>query len=305
MMRAILISMSKSPALRRFALRNRLAQKAARRFVAGLSMEEAVPVIREFNAKGIRVTMDFLGESVTTREEALEAANEAIRILETIQARGIQGNVSVKLTQLGLELGQEFCRDNVARIVEKAKTLGNFVRIDMEGTDATHRTLDIFYSMLEKFGPAHVGIVVQSYLYRTEKDVTEILRRGARIRLCKGAYREPANLAFPRKRDVNANYLKLTRMMLDSGIYHGIATHDETMIRATKAYLERKGIDRKTFEFQMLYGIRRDLQEQLARDGYNVRIYVPYGNQWYPYYMRRLAERPANVFFIMKNYFRK
>ena len=159
--------------------------------------------------------------------------------------------------------------------------------------------------MLERFGPAHVGIVVQSYLYRTERDVAEILRRGARIRLCKGAYREPATLAFPKKKDVNTNYFKLTRMMLDSGIYHGIATHDETMIRNTRAFAEQKGIDRKTFEFQMLYGIRRDLQEQLVRDGYNMRVYVPYGNQWYPYYMRRLAERPANVFFIMKNYFRK
>jgi proline dehydrogenase len=297
--------MSKSPALRRFALRNRFAQKAARRFVAGLTLEEAVPAILELNAKGIRVTMDFLGESVSTRDEALEAANEAIRILETIQAKGIQGNVSVKLTQLGLELGQEFCRDNVARIVEKAGALGNFVRIDMEGTDATDRTLDIFYSMLEKAGPAHVGIVVQSYLYRTEKDVAEILRRGARIRLCKGAYREPATLAFPKKKDVNANYLKLTQQMLDSGFYHGIATHDETMIRDTRAYVEKKGIDRKTFEFQMLFGIRRDLQEQLVKDGYNMRIYVPYGHQWYPYFMRRLAERPANVFFIAKNYFRR
>jgi proline dehydrogenase len=305
MLRAILISLSKSAMLKRFALKNRLAQKAARRFVAGLSLEEAVKPIQELNAKGILVTMDFLGESVSTGEEALEAANEAIRILETIQARVIQGNVSVKLTQLGLELGQEFCRNNVARIVEKAKAFGNFVRIDMEGTDATDRTLDIFYALLERFGSGHVGIVIQSYLCRTEKDVTEILKRGGRIRLCKGAYKEPAALAFPKKKDVNASFAKLTRMLLDSGIYHGIATHDETMIRAAKEYARGRGIDPKTFEFQMLYGIRRDLQEQLVKDGYNMRVYVPYGRQWYPYNMRRLAERPANLFFILKNVFRK
>lgn len=305
MLRSIFISLSKSGTLRSFAMKNALAQKAARRFVSGLTLDEALGAVRELNAKGILVTMDFLGESVTTKPEALASADEAIRILEFIQAKGIQGNVSVKLTQLGLELGQEFCRDNVARIVDKAKALENFVRIDMEDTPATDRTLEIFNAMLDRVGPSHVGIVLQSYLYRTAKDTAEVLDRGGRIRLCKGAYKEPSSVAFPRKRDVNANYVKVMRQMLDSGIYHGIATHDEAMIRETKAYAEQKKIDRKAFEFQMLFGIRRDLQEQLVRDGYNVRVYVPYGDQWYPYYMRRMAERPANVLFILKNYFRK
>lgn len=303
-MRTVLLSMSESPFLRKFVLRNRLAQRTSRRFVAGLSLNEATNPILEINRKNILVTMDFLGESVTTREEALEAGNEAIRVLETIQDSGIRGNVSIKLTQLGLELGSDFCRENVARIVGKAQALNNFVRIDMEGTNATDRTLEIFYAMLERFGSSHVGIVVQSYLYRTERDVTDILRRGGRIRLCKGAYKEPASLAFPRKKDVNANYIALMRMMLDSGLYHGIGTHDEAMIRATKDYARAKGIGPHAFEFQMLYGIRRDLQEALVREGYAVRVYVPYGMQWYPYYMRRLAERPANVFFILKNYFK-
>jgi len=305
MLRSIFISLSKSAALRSFALRNRFAQRASKRFVAGLALEETAGPIGDLNAKGILVTMDFLGESVTTKPEALAAADEAIRILEFIQARGIQGNVSVKLTQLGLELGQEFCRDNVARIIARAQALGNFVRIDMEDTPATDRTLEIFYAMLERFGPAHVGIVLQSYLYRTERDAAEVLKRGGRIRLCKGAYKEPPSLAFPKKRDVNDNYIKVTKMMLDSGIYHGIATHDEAMIRATQAHVQARGLDPKCFEFQMLYGIRRDLQEELVRDGYNMRVYVPYGDQWYPYFMRRLAERPANLFFILKNYFRK
>jgi proline dehydrogenase len=305
MLRSIFISLSKSATLRSFAMKNALAQKAARRFVSGLTLDEALGAVRELNAKGILVTMDFLGESVTTKPEALASADEAIRILEFIQAKGIQGNVSVKLTQLGLELGQEFCRDNVARIVDRAKALGNFVRIDMEDTPATDRTLEIFNAMLDRVGPSHVGIVLQSYLYRTERDTAEVLKRGGRIRLCKGAYKEPSSVAFPKKRDVNANYVKVMRQMLDSGIYHGIATHDEAMIRETKAYAEQRKIDRKAFEFQMLFGIRRDLQEQLVRDGYNVRVYVPYGDQWYPYYMRRMAERPANVLFILKNYFRK
>jgi proline dehydrogenase len=305
MLRSFFITLSKSTALRSFAMKNALAQRAARRFVSGLTLDEAFPAIRELNSKGIQVTMDFLGESVTTQPEALAAADEAIRILEFIASRDIRGNVSVKLTQLGLELGQEFCRDNVARIAAKAQALGNFLRIDMEDTPATDRTLEIFHAMLERVGPAHVGIVLQSYLYRTEGDAAEVMKRGGRIRLCKGAYKEPAAVAFPRKTDVNANFVKVMKMMLDSGLYHGIATHDEAMIRATKAYAEEKKIDRRKFEFQMLYGIRRDLQEQLVGDGWNVRVYVPYGDQWYPYYMRRMAERPANVLFILKNLFRK
>ena len=304
MLRSIFISLSKSSALRSFVMKNALAQRAARRFVSGLTLDEALGPVRELNAKGIAVTMDFLGESVSTKPEALASADEAIRILEFIQAKGIQGNVSVKLTQLGLELGQEFCRDNVGRIVDKAKALGNFVRIDMEDTPATDRTLEIFRAMLERAGPAHVGIVLQSYLYRTERDAAEVMKRGGRIRLCKGAYKEPASVAFPKKRDVNANYVKVMKLMLDSGLYHGIATHDEAMIRETQAYAGQKGIDPKSFEFQMLYGIRRDLQERLPREGFNMRVYVPYGDQWYPYNMRRLAERPANLLFVLKNLFR-
>jgi proline dehydrogenase len=305
MLRSLFISLSKSGALRSFAMKNRLARKASGRFVSGVTLDQALAPVRELNAKGILVTMDFLGESVTTRPEALASADEAVRILEFIAAQKIQGNVSVKLTQLGLELGQEFCRDNVGRIVDRAKALGNFVRIDMEDTPATDRTLEIFHAMLDRAGPAHVGIVLQSYLYRTERDAAAVMARSARIRLCKGAYKEPASAAFPKKKDVNANFVKVMRMMLDSGLYHGIATHDEAMIRATRDYAAEKGIAPGAFEFQMLFGIRRDLQERLVREGYNVRVYVPYGDQWYPYFMRRLAERPANLFFILKNYFRK
>ncbi len=305
MLRSLFISMSKSSTLRSFVMKNSIAQRAARRFVSGLNLDEALGPVRDLNAKGIKVTMDFLGESVATQPEAVASADEAIRILEFIQAKGIQGNVSVKLTQLGLELGQDFCRNNVARVVEKAKALGNFVRIDMEDTPATDRTLEIFFAMLERFGPAHVGIVLQSYLYRTEKDAADVMKRGGRIRLCKGAYKEPASVAFPKKRDVNANYIKVMKQMLDSGIYHGIATHDEAMIGAAMAYADQQKIDRKNFEFQMLYGIRRDLQERLPKQGYNMRVYVPYGDQWYPYNMRRLAERPANLLFVLKNVLRK
>jgi proline dehydrogenase len=305
MLRSLFISLSKSSALRSFAMKNRLAQRASGRFVSGITLDQALAPVRDLNAKGILVTMDFLGESVTTKPEALASADEAIRILEFIAARNIQGNVSIKLTQLGLELGQEFCRGNVARIVDRAKALGNFVRIDMEDSAATDRTLDIFNAMLDRVGPEHVGIVLQSYLYRTENDAAAVMARGARIRLCKGAYKEPASVAFPKKKDVNANFVKVMQRMLDSGLYHGIATHDEAMIRATRDYAAQKGITPGAFEFQMLFGIRRDLQEGLVREGHNVRVYVPYGDQWYPYFMRRLAERPANLFFILKNYFRK
>jgi proline dehydrogenase len=224
---------------------------------------------------------------------------EYLRVLDRIENTGADSNISVKLTQLGLDIDKDYCLQNARRIVEAAKRYGNFVRIDMEDSSKTDATLDIFKRLYGEYG--NVGIVLQAYLYRTEKDVDDALAMGARVRLCKGAYREPAEVAFPEKGEVDANYVRLMKKLLKSGVYHGIATHDEKMIAATREFAAGEGVSKDAFEFQMLYGIRRDLQLKLAREGYRMRIYVPYGEHWYPYFMRRLAERPANVWFVLKN----
>ncbi len=290
------------------------AWQMASRFVSGTTTAEAIRAIQALNQKGLFATLDFLGESVTNRAEAARAADEYACILDQIAASGVRANVSLKLTQFGLDLDQALCLDNVRRVVEKARQLGIFVRVDMEGTPHTDRTLAIVAALRGEF--ENVGTVLQAYLYRTEQDLLALADAGTRIRLCKGAYKEPADLAFPQKADVDANFVKLTRLLLDragnarpSGDGRtpplaAIATHDEKMIAATKAYVAETGVARELVEFQMLNGVRRDLQEQLTREGFPVRVYVPYGTHWYPYFMRRLAERPANVWFFVSNYFK-
>ncbi len=275
----------------------------AMRFVAGEKLEDAIRVVAELNKKGIYGTLDHLGENVSSREEAIRAANEYLRILDEIEKSGVKSHASLKLTQMGLDIGFEFCLENVKKIVEKAAKYNNFVRIDMEDSSYTDRTLEIFYKLHEEFGN-HVGIVIQAYLYRSENDIKDLIKVGANVRLCKGAYKEPPEVAFPRKKDVDSNYIKLMKMLLDAhekGVHTAIATHDENIINFAENYVRSNSIPEGKFEFQMLYGIRRDLQFKLAERGHTMRVYIPYGTEWYPYFMRRLAERPANVFFVVKN----
>ncbi len=277
-------------------------KQVTRRFIAGENIEAAIVTIKELNKIGITATFDHLGESTASKAEADADVREYIRLLGRIQETGVDSNVSVKLTQLGLDIDEAYCLQNTRRIVAEAHGRGSFVRIDMEDSTKTDATLRIFKQMFDEFG--NVGIVLQAYLYRTEKDVDDVLAMGARIRLCKGAYQEPPEVAFPEKADVDDNYVKLMQKLLKSGIYHGIATHDMRMIRATQEFAAAENIGQDQYEFQMLYGVRRDLMTQLAQEGYRMRTYVPYGEFWYPYFMRRLAERPANVWFVVKNLFK-
>lgn len=274
----------------------------AKRFVAGEDLQSALPAIRGLNEKGIMATFDHLGENVVSEQMAREAADSYLEILETIVREGLNSNVSLKLTQMGMDLGDEFCLNNVERVVKKAREMNNFVRIDMEGSQYTQRTLNIVFELFERYG--NVGAVIQAMLLRSEDDVKDLIKRGIRVRLCKGAYKEPRSVAFMKKEQVNENYLKLMKMLLREGDYPAIATHDEKMIEECKRFISENGIDRSRFEFQMLYGIRRDLQLSLAREDYNVRVYVPYGKEWFPYYYRRLRERKENVFFVLRNYFK-
>jgi len=299
MLRSTLLYLSKSDRLKDFLNSFKSFNSITRRFVAGEDLAEAVDAICALNSKGITASFDHLGESITSEAETREEVREYLRVLDSIKETGIHSNVSVKLTQLGLDVSHELCYQNTLAIVRAAATLGNFVRIDMEDSTKTDYTFDIFRRLRHDY--ENVGIVVQSYLYRTERDVEELLKLGARVRLCKGAYNEPPSAAFPSKQQVDQNYTRLMKMLLESGIYHGIATHDEEMIEATKTFAAQRSISKAAFEFQMLYGIRRDLQERLVAEGYRMRVYVPYGKYWYPYFMRRLAERPANVWFVAKN----
>jgi proline dehydrogenase len=276
-----------------------LAQRFAARFVPGSKLEQALAVCRELNAEAIAVTLDVLGESILSLEEAARARDVYLRTLSAIHESRVQGNVSLKLSQFGIDLSTEMCRANVSQLVERAAALDGFVRVDMESSEYVDRTLDLVCDLHAKY-PA-VGTVIQAYLYRSKQDIEMLNARGIRVRLCKGAYLEPASVAFPKKAQVDANYVELMQLLLDQGAYPAIATHDEKMIAATKAYAASHNISRDAFEFQMLYGIRRDLQRQLAKEGFRVRVYVPFGEAWYPYYMRRLAERPANILFILRN----
>lgn len=308
MMRSILLWLSRNKTVRGWLTSWGFARRAARRFVAGETIEEAIAAIRELNTLGIVATLDHLGENVETAEDATRSTEDYLKALDALAATGVQSHVSIKLTALGFDLGDELCRANVVRILEKAKPIGTLVTIDMESTAYTERTLQMFRELRRAY--SNVGIVIQSYLYRSEADIVALCKEGAHVRLCKGAYKEPPVHAFPKKADVDAAYVRLMKMLLSpearaNKTFGAIATHDARMIEATCQYAQDNLVPRDEFEFQMLHGIRRDLQKQLAADGYGVRVYVPYGTEWYPYYMRRLAERPANIWFIMSNFFRK
>ena len=275
------------------------------RFVAGMTIEEVLSAAASLNAQGIAATLDSLGENVSTREEAERSAGIYHRLLDAIGERGLQANVSVKLTQMGMDLDPAIAESIVDRLVMHARSVNSFVRVDMEGSPYTQATLDLVHRIhTQPENGDRVGVVIQAYLMRSEADIRQLIAEGTRVRLCKGAYQEPATLAFPEKTKVDQNFVHLMQILVSSGIYHGIATHDEAMIDATKTYVREQKIDPATFEFQMLYGVRRDLQKSLVAEGYHVRVYVPFGTEWYPYFMRRLAERPANVLFLAKNFFK-
>ncbi len=302
MLRSALLRLSANKKFGTWVTSNSTTRRMARRFVAGETLEEALDAARRCNDAGLMASLDYLGENVANTSDAQRSRDAYLEIFEAIAQEKLQANVSGKLTQLGLDINTEFCTGLVLSIVERAAGFDNFLRIDMEGSAYTQRTIDLV-KFVRSRNPA-VGTVIQSYLYRSEKDVRDLLACGCRIRLCKGAYKEPEDVAFPRKADVDVNYVRLTQILLSSGFYHAIATHDPRMIAATIRYAASKGVSKDDFEFQMLYGVRTDLQRRLVKDGYRVRIYIPFGNDWFPYFMRRLAERPANVGFILRNLFR-
>jgi len=302
MMRALLLKLSNSKGMARWVTSHKTARRMSHRFVAGESLDQAVAAARVCNADGMKVSLDLLGESVTNVAEARAARDAYLAIFDRIAQEKLDGNVSMKLTQLGLDLDLELCQQMVEEIAARATSYGNFVRVDMEASAYTQRTIDVVKRVRAK--TQSVGVVVQSYLRRTESDVNDLLALGCRLRLCKGAYKEAADVAFPAKVDVDANYVLLMKIILAGGIYHGIATHDPKMIAATEQYVAEKGIGKDKFEFQMLYGIRTDLQRDLVKRGYNLRVYIPYGKDWFPYFIRRLAERPAYMMFFVKNLFR-
>ncbi len=303
MLRATFIALSHSQGLRRFAEHSPLGRKVSRRFVAGITVEDLLAAAAATNAKGMSVSVDNLGENVTNAEEARASAALYHQLLDQITARRLNANVSCKLTHLGLDVDQNLCRELVCGIVRHAAEIQNFVRVDMEGSPYTQRTLEFVHEVHSHY-PSAIGTVIQAYLRRSEADVEKLLAAGIRIRLCKGAYKEPADIAFQKKREVDANYVHLAKQLMTSGVYHGIATHDQRIIETLIAFAKAKDVAPDKFEFQMLHGIRRDLQERLVREGWGMRVYIPFGTEWYPYFMRRLAERPANVFFIAKNMLR-
>jgi len=297
MLRRSLLLLSRSRAARFMVTHAPFARRAARRFVAGETIDDAARVARDLNSAGMTVTMDFLGESVSNEAEARAAADTYLAMIDRIAADGIDGSVSLKLTQMGQDIDDAFLRENVGRVLDRARDLEMFVRFDMESSEYTQRTLDFFGGVRHE-GYGNCGVVLQSYLTRTEDDVRWANGLGARVRLCKGAYAEPETVAFRDKADVDANFVRCAALLLDGGVYPGIATHDERMIEAAKQHVRRNGIAPEAFEFQMLYGVRRDIQRTLVDEGWRLRVYVPFGDAWYPYLMRRMAERPANFFFI-------
>jgi proline dehydrogenase len=307
MLRSFFVHLSENRSLRNFAERSAIGRRVSRRFVAGTSIEDAVRATQTVNRAGMSVTIDNLGENVTNPDEARHSAQLYQQILDAIAANNLNANISLKLTHMGLDVDEQLARDIVSGLVARAAASNppGFVRVDMEGSPYTQRTLDFVHELHRMPGHANsVGTVIQAYLKRSESDVEKLLSERIRIRLCKGAYKEPASIAFENKADVDANYVKLMKILMKSGIYHGIASHDENIIREGKAFATREKIPAESFEFQMLYGIRRDLQQSLVRDGWRVRVYIPFGTEWYPYFMRRLGERPANVFFIARNMLR-
>jgi proline dehydrogenase len=304
-MRQGLLWLSERQGIFNFVRRNGMARKFASRFVAGETIETGVGAAVELARRDITSSLDLLGESVTAESEATAACDLYLRMLDRMAASGVEVNVSVKLTQMGLDIDESLCLANMVRILDQAKALGGFVRLDMEGSDYTQRTLDFFAQRLFDDYGAHCGVVIQSMLRRSEQDVEDLIAMRARVRLCKGAYLEPPSVAFPEKADVDANYVKLMRRLLAEGNYPGLATHDEAIIGQAREFVGRERIGNDRFEFQMLYGVRRDLQVRLRRAGHNMRVYIPFGTQWYPYLMRRLAERPANIAFFLGNVVRE
>jgi proline dehydrogenase len=306
-LRALFISLSENRPLRHWAERSALGQRLASRFVAGTGVDDALRVGRASNQSGLSVSFDNLGENVTNAEEARASAQLYHHVLDQIAQQQLDANVSMKLTHMGLDVDENLARELVTGLVAKAASMTprNFVRVDMEGSPYTQRTLDFVHELHRMpDNKGAVGAVIQSYMRAAEKDIEGLLAEGIRIRLCKGAYKEPEEIAFQKKSEVDENYVHLMKVLLKSGVYHGLATHDENIIKQAKAFVVRENISRDTFEFQMLYGIRRDLQRQLVREGWRMRVYVPFGTEWYPYFMRRLAERPANAMFLAKNLFR-
>jgi proline dehydrogenase len=302
MLRTLLLELSKSSSLRRWITTNGATRRMAYRFVPGEQLPPAIEAARACNRAGMTVSLDHLGENVVTREDAERARGSYSEALEQIAARGVDGNVSLKLTHIGLDLGEDFCSEQLRILTRRADALGNFVRVDMEGSAYTDRTLRMVKQARAE--TSAVGTVIQAYLYRSEDDIRDLLGINCRIRLVKGAYKEPSRIAFRRKKDVDANFVKLMKILLPSGTYHALATHDPKMIEAAIRFAAEQNITKDKFEFQMLYGIRTDLQSQLMRQGYRVRVYIPYGQDWFPYFMRRLAERPANLVFFAKNFLR-
>ena len=306
MLRALFIALSESKSLRGIAERSSFGQRTSSRFVAGTQVADAVRAAAAVNQFGAGVSIDNLGENVTNAEEARASARLYHDLLDEIAKDKLNANISLKLTHMGIDVDEKMAYDIVRNLVAKAAAMQNFVRVDMEGSPYTQRTLDFVHELHRVPGNAgYVGTVIQSYMRRAEADVEKLLADRIRIRLCKGAYKEPDEVAFQKKSEVDANYVKLMKMLMTSGVYHGLATHDEKIILQAKAFATREKIARDAFEFQMLHGIRRDLQQSLVKEGWKVRVYIPFGTEWYPYFMRRLAERPANVFFIAKNLLRK
>ncbi len=308
MLRSIFLYLSQNRFLRDFVMNCNFCKRASRRFVAGEKLQEAIDVVKELNKKNLLVTLDHLGESVSKANESLKATEDYLDILHYIWGNSLNSNISLKLTQLGIDINQKLCIQNLEEVITEAELYDNFVRIDMESSAYTQKTIDIYLKIRKHHD--NFGIAIQSYLYRSEKDVLNLIHLGnTNIRLVKGAYKEPKDVAFPKKKDVDNSYLSLTDLLLskralDNKVYTAFATHDEKIIEYIKNQVSKNNISFDKFEFQMLYGIRRDLQEELAKEGYKVRIYTPFGTEWYPYFMRRLAERPANLWFLIKNLFR-
>jgi proline dehydrogenase len=308
MLRAFFVGLSENSSIRHFAERSALGRRVSGRFVAGTEIADAVRATQEVNRAGMSVSIDNLGENVTNPDEARLSSQLYNQILDAISANKLNANISLKLTHMGLDVDEKLARGIVNDLVAKAAAMTppGFVRVDMEGSPYTQRTLDFVHELHRMPGNGNsVGAVIQAYLKRSESDVEKLLAERIRIRLCKGAYKEPASIAFESKADVDANYVKLMKILMKSGVYHGLATHDYAIIREAKDFATREKISRDSFEFQMLYGIRRDLQRRLVREGWRLRVYIPFGTEWYPYFMRRLGERPANVFFIARNMLRK
>jgi proline dehydrogenase len=318
-LRSSFIYLSKANWARQIVTKWEFARRAASRFVAGESLDQAIRAVQILNQNGINATLDHLGEHTNSPDAAIRATQSILEIVEAIQESGVRSNISIKLTQIGLAVNQELCRENLRQILAPAKSYGIFVRIDMEDSPWVETTLDLYRQMRDRDGLTNCGVVIQAYLYRSEEDIRRLAQEGGHVRLCKGAYQEPHEIAFPKKSDVDANYDHLASLLIDGSMACGapqlsadgripptpaIASHDPARLAAAKAYAENVGLPKGALEFQMLYGIRRDLQEQAVSEGYPVRVYVPYGTEWYPYYVRRLAERPANIWFFVSNYFR-